>query len=114
MLSWIAAAKTLNIPISQEAETWFNFLSTKDNQVAAIKLLGFFKKENTKEFYEDLEDEHQSGPPEFKPISSIKFDIPDGDWYKSLNNTLQDTRNIPIIIEGGLVVIRKNLLEALS
>jgi hypothetical protein len=101
LFTWIQATEALNLPVSQETETWHSHLSSVENRVEIIKFLGHFKLENQKPFDTVLEFEYHGGPSAADPISSIKFEIPselpEGDWKKELNNTLQDSTDIPTL-----------------
>jgi hypothetical protein len=94
--TWIQATKAL--PISDQAEIWFNYFSIESNQVKAKELLDPFRKENQKEFDFLLQEEYNPLFPTSSRISSIQFSIPTGDPFSDLtiNRTLQDSRLIPI------------------
>jgi len=86
------------LPISDQAEIWFNDFSIESNQVKAKELLDPFRKENQKEFDFLLQEEYNPLFPTSSRISSIQFSIPTGDPFSDLtiNRTLQDSRLIPI------------------
>jgi len=107
--TWIDSAKAVGRPISEETSIWHSYFSVESYQIKAKEFLAPFRAENQKEFDILLEVEHNSVPYSAGPISSIVFGIPQGEWYKSLNNTLQDSRNIPITEEG--LVIKKVFLK---
>jgi hypothetical protein len=104
LYSWLNNTKALNLPLSSEAITWLEYLSTKGNQVAAAHFLDRFREQNQIPFDILLEEEYNSGPQQAPLISSVKFNIPEGEWFKGLNNSLQDNRYIPTI-DGWLTVI---------
>jgi hypothetical protein len=52
------ATKVLDLPISEQAETWFNYFSIESNQIKAKELLDPFRKENQKEFNFLLQEEY--------------------------------------------------------
>jgi hypothetical protein len=79
--------------------------------VKAKELLTPFREENQKEFDILLEEEYNDVYPTISSVSSVEFEIPRGDLYKTLNIncTLQDSRFI-LITESGLV-IRKRFIK---
>jgi uncharacterized membrane protein len=101
----------LDLPISDQAEIWFNYFSIESNQVKAKELLDPFRKENQKEFDFLLEEEYNLVYPTTSPISSVEFNTPTGDPFRNLtiNSTLQDSRCI-LITESGQV-IRKRFIK---
>jgi hypothetical protein len=40
--SWLEATKALSLPISEESDKWFKYISTEDLKEGATKLLGIF------------------------------------------------------------------------
>jgi hypothetical protein len=46
--TWLQATKTLDLPIVEKTETWYNYFSIENNQVKAKELLDPFRKENKK------------------------------------------------------------------
>jgi len=108
--TWLQASKQLDLPVSEQAETWLNYFSTESNQVQAKELLSPFRKESQKEFDILLEQEYEWAYPNTSSISTIEFDPPRGSIYKNLyiNRTIQDSRYIPHT-EGGLVIRKKFL-----
>jgi hypothetical protein len=109
--TWIQATKALELPTSDQAEIWFNYFSIESNQVKAKELLDPFRKENQKEFDILLQEEYNLVFPTASHISSIQFNTPMGDPFEDLaiNNTLQDSRFIPITQTGE--TIRKRFLK---
>jgi hypothetical protein len=97
LYSWLNTTKALNLPLSSEAITWLEYLSTKGNQVAAAHFLDRFREENQIPFDILQEEEYNTGPQQPPLISSVKLNIPKGEWFKGLNNSLQDDRYIPTI-----------------
>jgi hypothetical protein len=94
--SWLAATKAIGSPISEEAETWHNYLNLEQTRIEAVEILGKFKQENhLGDLKPDIEFELYSTPPEATPIYTVKFDTPQGWIYRSLNCTLKDSRPIP-------------------
>jgi hypothetical protein len=83
------------LPISEQAETWFNYFSIESNQIKAKELLDPFRKEKQKEFDFLLQEEYNL-------ISSVRLSVPLGDPFKDLeiNETLQDSRLIPLTEAG--------------
>jgi hypothetical protein len=71
--SWAAAVKALHLPISKEAESWYNFLDLDQTKVEAVAVLDFFKKDNQKKLTADAEFDLTTAHPSSKLISSIKF-----------------------------------------
>jgi hypothetical protein len=101
----------LDLPISEQAEIWFNYFSIESNQVKAKELLDPFRKENQKEFDFLLEEEYNLVHPITSLISSVEFNTPTGNPFSNLtiNSTLQDSRYIPITESGQ--VIRKRFIK---
>ena len=56
--TWLQATKALDLPITEKAETWYNYFSIEGNQIKAKELLDPFRKENKKSFDIILEQEH--------------------------------------------------------
>jgi hypothetical protein len=75
----------VELPISEQTDTWFNYFSIERNQVKAKELLDPFRKENQKEFDILLKEDYNLLYPTTSSISSVEFDIPKGDLYKTLN-----------------------------
>jgi hypothetical protein len=102
--TWIQATKALDLPISEQAETWFNYFSIESNQIKAKELLDPFRKEKQKEFDFLLQEEYNL-------ISSVRLSVPLGDPFKDLeiNETLQDSRLIPLTLAGE--PIRKRFIR---
>jgi len=92
----------LDLPISEQAETWFNYFSIESNQIKAKELLDPFRKEKQKEFDFLLQEEYNLVFPTASRINSVWFNTPSGDPFKDLeiNDTLQDSRLIPVIQAG--------------
>jgi hypothetical protein len=44
--TWFQVTKALDLPITEKAETWYNYFSIKGNQIRAKELLDPFRKEN--------------------------------------------------------------------
>jgi hypothetical protein len=109
--TWIQGTKAVDLPISEQAEIWFNYFSIESNQVKAKELLDPLRKENQKEFDPLLEEEYNLVYPTTSLISSIEFSTPTGDPFSNLdiNSTLQDSRYIPITESGE--VIRKRFIK---
>jgi hypothetical protein len=109
--TWIQVTKALERPISDQTDTWSHYFSIESNQVKAKELLTPFREENQKEFDILLEEEYNDVYPTISSVSSVEFEIPRGDLYKTLNIncTLQDSRFI-LITESGLV-IRKRFIK---
>jgi hypothetical protein len=103
--TWIQAANALGEPISEETDTWFNYYSIESNQVAAKKLWSHLGRRIRMSLtsYWKLS---ISVPPETNSLSSNELEVPRGDLYKTLDNTLQDSRSIPIT-ENGLVIRKR-------
>jgi hypothetical protein len=104
--SWLEGARALESPISQEAETWLNYLSLEQTKVEAVEILAPFRSENQKELPVEIDFDLHSVPGETKLINSIRFEVPRGYIYKDLNTTIKDNRPIPITA-GGLVFKKK-------
>lgn len=103
--AWLEANQALGNPIDQEAQEWYNFTTTYYFKREAVELLGvFFRPESQKPFNIILEEEHNSVPTNTALIQDIVLDIPTGANYcshlSSLNNTIKDTRYLPITREG--------------
>jgi len=100
--TWLQATKALDLPISERAETWYNYFSIQSNQIKAKELLDPFRKENQKEFDFVLQEEYNLVFPTASRISSVQFTVPSGDPFKDLeiNETLQDSRLIPLTEAG--------------
>ncbi len=100
--TWLQVTKPLDLPISEQAEIWFNYFSIESNQVKAKELLDPFRKENQKVFNFLLQEEYNLVFPTASRISSIRFNMPLEDPFEDLeiNNTLQDSRLIPITQAG--------------
>jgi hypothetical protein len=110
--SWIGTVKALESPLSKEADIWHNYLDLEQTKLEAVEVLGIFKPEHINtELPADIEWELVGVPAEAEqtPISSIKFEIPEGRLYRYLNNTLNDPRPIPVTSTG--LVIRKKFLK---
>lgn len=87
------ASKAVNRPISDEALIWSDQLDTKENQVVAREFLEKFMKHN-KDFDILLKAELDVAPPNTDNIYSTELGIPKGEWYQSINNTLQDWKQV--------------------
>jgi len=100
--TWLQATKALDLPISGQAETWFNYFSIESNQVKAKELLDPFRKENQKELDFHLQEEYNLVFPTASRINSVRFNTPLEDPFEDLeiNKTLQDSRFIPITETG--------------
>ena len=101
--SWAAAVKALDLPISKEAESWYNFLNLDQTKVEAVTVLDFFKKDNQKKLAADIEFDLTAAHPSSRLISSVKFNIPEASFYNALNNTLEDNHPFPVT-EGGFAI----------
>jgi hypothetical protein len=95
----------------QHAETWFNYFSIESNEIKAKELLDPFRKEKQKEFDFLLQEEYNLVFPTASHINSVRFNTPSGDPFEDLeiNNTLQDSRLIPVTQAGG--PIRKRFIK---
>jgi hypothetical protein len=109
--TWLQATKSLDLPISKKAESWFNYFSIESNQIKAKELLDPFRKENQKEFNFLLQEEYNLVFPTASRISSVRFTVPSGDPFEDLeiNKTLQDSRLIPLTEAGE--PIRKRFIK---
>jgi len=109
--TWLQASKQLDLPISEQAETWFNYFSIESNQIKAKELLDPFRKENRKEFDFHLQAEYDLVYPTARPISSIQFTVPSEEPFTDLeiNEYIQDSRLIPITQTGDH--IRRDFLR---
>jgi hypothetical protein len=117
--TWLQATKALDLPISEQAETWLNYFSIESNQIKAKELLDPFRKEKQKEFDLILQEEYNLVFPTASRISSVQFTVPSGDPFKDLeiNKTLQDSRLIPLTQAGEPIrkrFIRQYLKERLQ
>ena len=103
--TWLQATKTLDLPINEKAEIWFNYFSIENNQVKAKELLDPFRKENKKQFDILLQQEYKCVYPATRRICSIHYDIPDQDPFDDLeiNTHLQDSRLIPVTQTGDTI-----------
>jgi hypothetical protein len=109
--SCLQATKALDLPISEQAETWFNYFSIQSNQVKAKELLDPFRKEKQKEFDFLLQEEYNLVFPTASTINSVRFNTPSGDPCEDLeiNDTLQYSRLIPLTQAGE--PIRKRFIK---
>ena len=98
--SWTAAIKALDLPISKEAETWYNYMNLDQIKLEVTEVLSFFKKDKERKLKAEAESLLNSLKQDSKLIKSIKFDIPTAYFYSSLNNSLNDKRPIPVTKEG--------------
>jgi len=100
--TWLQATKALDLPISEQAETWFNYFSIDSNQIKAKELLDPFRKESQKEFDFHLQEEYNVVFQTASRISSVRFNMPLGDPFENLEilDTLQDSRLIPVTQAG--------------
>jgi hypothetical protein len=117
--TWLQASKQLDLPISEQAETWFNYFFIESNQVKAKELLDPFRKENRKEFDFHLQAEYDLVYPTARPISSIQFTVPSEEPFADLeiNEYIQDSRLIPITQTGDHITrdfLRHYLKERLQ
>jgi hypothetical protein len=69
--TWLQATKALDLPISEQAETWLNYFSIESNQIKAKELLDPFRKEKQKEFDFLLQEEYNIVFPTASHISSV-------------------------------------------
>jgi hypothetical protein len=106
--SWLEATKSLGLPISEEADKWYKYISTEDLKEGAIKLLGIFKEEFAPELDDYQESEYSCVYPTTPLIQSIVLDIPVGPNYKYLNKTIKDSSYFPTT-ESGQVIKKKYL-----
>jgi hypothetical protein len=95
--------KALDLPISKEAESWYNFLDLDQTKVEAVAVLDFFKKDNQKELTADAEFDLTTAHLSSKLISSIKFDIPEASFYNTLDDSFKDDHPIQLT-EGGFAI----------
>jgi len=109
--TWLQATKALDLPISEQAETWFNYFSIESNQIKAKELLDPCRKENQREFDFLLQEEYNLVFPTASRISSAQFNTPLEGPFEDLevNNTLQDSRLIPVTPAGD--PIRKRFIK---
>jgi hypothetical protein len=98
--TWIGGAKAIGGPISEDTETWYNYLSLVQTRLEAREVLGHFKAENCKRLTPDIEFELYSIPPGFRTIGSITFEVTRGRVYKYLNTHLTDYRPLPTTPTG--------------
>ena len=120
--AWLEATQALELPISQESEDWFNQVNTYQLKRESVELLNkFFRPESKKPLSLEHLDIHDSVPANTALIKHIEFDTPDGSRYctqlSTLNNTLKDTRSIPITKSGERIhskYIRHYLEERLA
>ena len=117
--TWLQATKALDLPVSEQAETWLNYFSIESNQIKAKELLDPFRKEKQKEFNFLLQEEYNLVFQTASRISSAHFTVPSGDPFEDLeiNKTLQDSRLIPLTKAGEPIrksYIRKYLEERLQ
>jgi hypothetical protein len=103
--TWLQATKTLDLPIDEKAETWYNYFSIENNQVKAKELLDPFRKENKKQFDILLQQEYDWVYPTARRICSIDYNVPDQDPFEDLeiNTHLQDSRLIPVTQAGDTI-----------
>jgi hypothetical protein len=103
--TWLQATKTLDLPITEKAETWYNYYSIEGNQIRAKELLDPFRKENKKQFDILLQQEYECVYPTARRICSIHYDVPDQDPFEDLdiNTHLQDSRLIPVTQAGDTI-----------
>jgi hypothetical protein len=103
--TWLQATKTLDLPITEKAETWYNYFSIEGNQIKAKELLDPFRKENKKQFDIILQQEYESVYPTARCICSIHYDVPNQDPFEDLeiNTHLQDSRLIPVTQAGDTI-----------
>jgi hypothetical protein len=73
--TWLQATKALDLPISEKAESWYNYFLIESNQVKAKELLDPFRKENQKEFDFVLQEEYNLVFPTASRISSVRFSL---------------------------------------
>jgi hypothetical protein len=112
--SWLGAAQALDLPISEEAETWYNYLSIERTRIEAVKVLGNFKWEGKSQLTPEVELELNCAYPNTRIISSIKFPVPKGEQvYNQIQDHIQDYRPIPTTAEGWVFRSRyiSNYLE---
>ena len=109
--TWLQATKALDLPISEQAETWYNYFSIESNQIKAKELLDPFRKEKQKEFDFLLQEEYNLVFPTASTINSVRFNTPSGDPCEDLeiNDTLQYSRLIPLTQAGE--PIRKRFIK---
>jgi hypothetical protein len=99
--SWLGAAKALDLPISEEAETWYNYLSIERTRIEAVKVLSNFKREDKSQLTPEVEFELNCAYPNTRIISSIKFSVPKGDQiYNQIQDHIEDYRPVPTTAEG--------------
>jgi hypothetical protein len=103
--TWLQATKALDLPITEKAETWYNYFSIEGNQIRAKELLDPFRKENKKPFDILLQQDYESVYPTARCICSIHYDVPDQDPFEDLeiNTHLQDSRLLPVTQAGDTI-----------
>jgi hypothetical protein len=106
--SWTAAIKAVDLPISDEAASYYYYLDLDQTKLEAAEVLSFFKKDKERKLTAEAEVLLNSPKQDSKTIKSVKFDIPAATFYSSLNNTLNDDRPIPVT-EGGCAIRTKFL-----
>ena len=98
--SWAAAIKAQDLSSSQEADCYYFYLDLDQTKLEAAEVLSFFKKDKERKLTAEAEVLLNSPKQDFKTIKSVKFDIPAATFYSTLNDTLEDTRPIPVTEEG--------------
>jgi hypothetical protein len=113
--TWLQATKALDLPVSEQAETWLNYFSIESNQIKAKELLDPFRKEKQKEFDFLLQEKYNLVFPTASRISSVRFTVPSGDPFEDLeiNETLPDSRLIPLT-EAGEPIRKSNIRKYLE
>jgi hypothetical protein len=106
--SWAAAIKAQDLPSNKEADSYYYYLDLDQTKLEAAEVLSFFKKDKERKLTAEAEVLLNSPKPDFKTIKSVKFDIPAATFYSTLNDTLEDTRPIPVT-EGGFAIRTKFL-----
>jgi hypothetical protein len=82
--TWLQANKQLDLPLSEQAATCFNYFSIESNQIKAKELLDPFRKENRKDFDFQLQAEYNLVYPTARPITSIQLIVPREDPFGDL------------------------------
>jgi hypothetical protein len=100
--TWLQATKALDLPISEQAEIWYNYFSIESNQIKAEELLDPFRKKNKIELDFHLQEEYNLVFSTASCINSIRFNTPLEGPFEDLeiNEYLQDSRFIPITETG--------------
>ena len=120
--AWLEANQVLGLPISQQAQEWFNFTTTYYFKLEATELLNkWFRPEGRRPLGRRAQHIYNSIPTNTQLIQDIILNIPTGASYcthlSSLNNTLKDSRYLPVTEEGEVIdprFIKQYLEERLA